>query len=70
VQTTVRAEIRLANDIAAQFHHMPTEQAADAIAGHIRGFWEPRMRAQLFARVTEGADGLDPLVVAAVALLR
>jgi formate dehydrogenase subunit delta len=70
VTTTVRSEIRLANDIAAQFHHLPKERAAEAIAGHIRGFWDPRMRAHLVGCVDAGADGLDSLVVAAVGLLR
>ncbi len=62
--------VRLANDIAAQFHHLPADQGATAVAGHLRNFWDPRMRRQLQAHVDTGADGLDPLAVAAVALLR
>ncbi len=61
--------IRLAGDIAAQFRHRPTEEAAAAIAGHIRQFWDPRMRRALLAEVETGAEA-DPLVVAAVHQLR
>ena len=65
------AQIRLANEIAAQFHHMPPDAAAKAIATHIRQFREPRMRTQLLAHVATGdTDDLDPLVVDAVTILR
>ncbi|MFF3565826.1 formate dehydrogenase subunit delta [Streptomyces sp. NPDC002574] len=60
----------MANDIAANLVHLPGEQAAEAVAGHIGRFWDPRMRARLFSYVDTGADGLDPLVVAAVRLMR
>ncbi|MEU6339365.1 MULTISPECIES: formate dehydrogenase subunit delta [unclassified Streptomyces] len=60
----------MANDIAANLVHLPGERAAEAVAGHIGRFWDPRMRARLFAYVDAGADGLDPLVVAAVRLMR
>ncbi|MPY50125.1 formate dehydrogenase subunit delta [Streptomyces sp. K1PN6] len=60
----------MANDIAANLGHLPGEQAAEAVAGHIGRFWDPRMRARLYEFVDAGADGLDPLVVAAVKLLR
>lgn len=63
-------QVRLANDIAVQFHHRPPDEAAAAIANHIRMFWDPRMRADLCTRA-EGGDGdLDPLVLAALRLLR
>ncbi|MEV6594967.1 formate dehydrogenase subunit delta [Streptomyces acidicola] len=67
---TVPPERRMANDIAANLGHLPGEQAAEAVAGHIGRFWDPRMRARLYEFVDAGADGLDPLVVAAVKLLR
>lgn len=60
----------MANDIAANLRHLPGEQAAEAIAGHISRFWDPRMRNRLYTFADAGADGLDPLVVAAVKLLR
>jgi formate dehydrogenase subunit delta len=67
---TVPSELRMANDIARNLGHLPGEEAAEAIAGHIGRFWDPRMRARLHAFVDAGADGLDPLVVAAMKLLR
>ncbi|MEU8984396.1 formate dehydrogenase subunit delta [Streptomyces sp. NPDC048309] len=67
---TVPPERRMANDIAANLGHLPGEQAAEAVAGHIGRFWDPRMRTRLYEFVDAGADGLDPLVVAAVKLLR
>ncbi|MDX3240149.1 formate dehydrogenase subunit delta [Streptomyces sp. ME03-5709C] len=64
------AERRMANDIAANLVHLPGDRAAQAVAGHIGRFWDPRMRSRLFDVVDTGADGLDPLVVEAVRLLR
>jgi len=60
----------MANDIARNLGHLPRERAAEEIAGHIGRFWDPRMRTRLYEFVDAGADGLDPLVVAAVKLLR
>jgi formate dehydrogenase subunit delta len=61
---------RLANEIAAQFHHLPPDQAAEAVARHIVTFWDPRMRRQLRALVDRSSDGeLDPIAAAAARLL-
>ncbi|GAA0236297.1 formate dehydrogenase subunit delta [Cryptosporangium japonicum] len=61
-------ELRLVNDIARQFGHLPDEAAADAVADHVRRFWDPRMRAHLLALADAG--DLDPLPAAAAARLR
>ncbi|MET8637871.1 MULTISPECIES: formate dehydrogenase subunit delta [unclassified Streptomyces] len=61
----VPSEQRMANQIAANLRHVPGDEAAEAIAGHIRRFWDPRMRARLLELVETGADGLDPVVVVA-----
>jgi formate dehydrogenase major subunit len=58
-------EVRLADDIAAQFAHLPQDEAVAGIAGHVRSFWDPRMRAQLVAAAAAGGVGLDELVVEA-----
>ncbi|MEV8033722.1 formate dehydrogenase subunit delta [Streptomyces sp. NPDC002742] len=63
-------ERRMANDIAVNLGHLPGASAAEAIAGHIARFWDPRMRSRLLAHADAGADGLHPLVIAAVRLLR
>ncbi|SHL26228.1 formate dehydrogenase delta subunit [Pseudonocardia thermophila] len=66
---TVPPPVRLAGDIAAQFRHKPLDQAAAAVAEHIRMFWEPRMRRALLAEVDAGTV-TDPVVVAAAQRLR
>jgi formate dehydrogenase subunit delta len=69
---TESPQIRMANDIAAQFHHRPPAEAAEEVAHHIRLFWEERMRADLLAHVADGVeadDGIDPIVIDAAELL-
>ncbi|MEU0971322.1 formate dehydrogenase subunit delta [Streptomyces sp. NPDC005917] len=66
----VPPEQRMANQIAANFRQLPGDRAAEAIAGHIRRFWDPRMRTRLLNLADAGADGLDPVVLAAAQLLR
>jgi formate dehydrogenase subunit delta len=68
--TTEAPTVRLANEIAIQFHHVPRDQAVQEIATHIKSFWDPRMRTQLQAHVAAGGDGLDELVIAAADTLR
>jgi formate dehydrogenase subunit delta len=62
--------VRLANDIGAQFRHLPSGDAAAEVANHIRRFWDPRMRAELLALADEQHVDLDAGVLAAVDLLR
>ena len=68
---TAAPAVRLANDIAAQFHHLPPDRAAAAVAEHLRTFWDPRMRRQLRDLVEQAAeaDPLDPIAAAAARLL-
>ncbi len=61
-----RDMIRMANQIAAYFEAYPRIEALDGIAHHIRNFWNPRMRKQLVEYIDGGAEGLSPLVTAAV----
>lgn len=61
---------RLAADIAAQFSHRSDADASVAVAAHIRSFWDPRMTSQLIDLVSAGGSDLDPVVVAAAALLQ
>jgi formate dehydrogenase subunit delta len=63
-------QVRLANDIAAQFAYLEHDKAVAGIVAHITSFWDPRMRSQLLDAVTSGAAGLDPLVRDAVEQLR
>ena len=59
-----------ANQIAKFFHSQPKAEQAEGVATHINKFWEPRMRRQFFAMMDDGAKGFDPIVVAAVPLVR
>jgi formate dehydrogenase subunit delta len=62
--------IRMANQIAANFHAYPEDEAVEAIANHLRQFWEPHMRAGLRAAVAKGqANGLAQPARDALALI-
>ena len=63
--------IQMANDIAANMAADPDhDQVVTAIAGHLRRYWEPRMRARIIAHLYGGAAGLAPLAREAVVRLR
>lgn len=66
---TAPPALRLAGEIAAQFRHLPTDEAADKVAHHIRMFWDPRMRAQLHQLAGAAGPGTDPVVGRVVELL-
>ena len=61
--------VLMANRIGQFFEAMPDRQEAiDGISGHIRKFWEPRMRHELRDAIASGrAEGLRPLVAEALA---
>jgi formate dehydrogenase subunit delta len=61
--------IYMANQIGRNFATLLPDQAATATADHIAKFWDPRMRAMIFARLEAGGDGLDPVAHAAIRLL-
>lgn len=63
--------VQMANDIGHFFSAEP--QRADAIAGiagHIKRFWDPRMRRQILAHLQAGGEGLEELPREAVATLK
>lgn len=59
--------VYMANQIARNLAAQGPDAAALAVADHIAAFWDPRMKAQIFAM--EDA-GLEPITARAVALLR
>jgi formate dehydrogenase subunit delta len=65
-----RDMIRMANQIAAFFNGSGPEVAARDSAEHINKFWDPRMRAELFAHLDKGGEGLDPTIIKAASLLK
>lgn len=62
--------VYMANQIARNFMTMGEEKAAQAVADHIAKFWEPRMRAQIFALHEKGAETFAPVAAKAITLLR
>ena len=54
--------VEMVNDIANFFHSEPDHAAAVAgVAGHLRRYWEPRMRKQIIAHLDAGGHGLNDL---------
>jgi formate dehydrogenase subunit delta len=66
---TTPAEIKMINNIAAHFGYLRAEQAATAVADHIKRFWDPRMKQRLLLLVASDTRDLDPISVAAASLL-
>ncbi len=60
------ALVRMVNQIAANYGHLPADEAAERVAEHLRLFWAPAMRSQLAAWVRQGGEGLDPVSTDAV----
>jgi len=63
------AVIRLGNDIARQFAHMPERTAAEEIATHIEKFWTPKMLNELFDLAKPSNPDIDPLLIHAVSCM-
>jgi len=61
--------VYMANQIARNFETLGPEAAAKATADHIASFWDPRMKAQIFACLEEGASDLSPTARSAIAHL-
>ncbi|MFT6956688.1 MAG: formate dehydrogenase subunit delta [Halieaceae bacterium] len=63
--------IKMVNQIAANLGAgADPKVAAVGVADHIRRFWTPDMRQQLLFYADETEDGLTPLVLSALELLR
>ncbi len=62
---------KMANQIGSFFEAYPDRDfAASEIAGHIRKFWEPRMRATMFEQMDAVKDELHPTVYQAFVKLQ
>jgi formate dehydrogenase subunit delta len=57
--------VRMANQIAEFFAAYPHDTAVKETAGHIRSFWDPRMRKELFDHLAAGGEGLSPIALEA-----
>ncbi|MBX7198629.1 MAG: formate dehydrogenase subunit delta [Rhodospirillaceae bacterium] len=60
----------MANQIGKAFAYQDEAASVASIAGHIRSFWEPRMKKAILAYEQAGGTGLDSRVLAAVRSLR
>jgi formate dehydrogenase subunit delta len=60
--------VKMANEIGSFFETEPDRKTAlDGVAGHIRRFWDPRMRRALLAWVDDNAGaGLTPFVLESI----
>ncbi len=61
--------VRMANQISDFFNAYPHDEAVRETANHIRNFWDPRMRAQLFEHLSTGGEGLSETALEASRLL-
>ena len=59
--------VKLANDISRFFEAEPDRsEAIKGVAGHMRRFWDPRMRREILAHASTGGAGLTEIALAAV----
>lgn len=62
--------VYMANQIGKFFAGQGPEAAVSGTAEHIKKFWDPRMRAAIFAHLEAGGAGLDADVRLAIERLR
>jgi formate dehydrogenase subunit delta len=61
--------VTMANQIGTFFTSQGPGEAAASTAGHLKKFWDPRMRAAIIAHLRAGGEGLRPEVRLAVETL-
>lgn len=61
--------VRMANQIATFFKSTGEARAVSGTQNHIAQFWDPRMRAQLYAHLEAGGVGLSPIALRAAQAL-
>jgi formate dehydrogenase subunit delta len=61
--------VRMANQIARFFAPYPEADAIEGVRDHLVKFWDPAMRRELLALAGTPANGLDPIVLRAIAPL-
>ena len=62
--------VYMANQIGTAFNYQDDSEAVASIAGHLRKFWDPRMRAAILAHEQAGGENLQPRVLQAIRSLR
>ncbi len=61
----LRDIVRMANQIGDFFQAYSHDVAVKETATHIRNFWDPRMRRQLFEHLAAGGEGLSAVALEA-----
>ena len=54
--------VYMANQIGKFFEVQRADEVVPGIADHIKKFWDPRMRKEIFAYMDAGGEGIDPPV--------
>jgi formate dehydrogenase subunit delta len=62
--------VYMANQIGKFFASQGADAAVSGTAEHIKKFWDPRMRAAIFAHLANGGAGLEPAVRQAIERLK
>ena len=62
--------IYMANQIGKFFAPQGHDKTVAGVANHLTKFWDPSMRKKIICHLSEGGEGLDPLVREAVQTLR
>jgi formate dehydrogenase subunit delta len=62
--------IYMANQIGKFFAAQGHDKAVAGVANHLTKFWDPSMRKKIVHHLSEGGEGLDPLVKEAVQTLK
>lgn len=62
--------VRMANQIADFFRTQEESEAVAGTADHIRNFWNPVMRKQIYDHIEHGGTGLNPLALKALKTLQ
>lgn len=64
---TTQRLVTMANQVADFFASYPEPEAIEGTFGHLKSFWDPRMRREIEAHLAKaGGAGLSPIALAAV----
>ena len=58
--------VRMANQIADFFRSQTDDTAVASVADHMKSFWNPVMRRQIYAHMDNGGEGLSELALTAI----
>ena len=64
---TTQRLVHMANQVASFFASYPEAEAIDGTANHLKAYWDPRMRREMAAHLTDRAGaGLSHIAMEAV----